>query len=54
MTGLVSGEGEKNDRQFGFRKQRNTKDVISNLTTKIFDWFRRKEKTAAIFYDIDI
>ena len=23
------------------------------MTTKILDWFRRKEKTSAIFFDID-
>ena len=40
------------DRQFSFRKQRSTIDVISKITTKILDGFRRKEKIAAIFFDI--
>ena len=35
--------------QFGFRKQRSTIDTIS----KILDGFRKKEKTAAIFLDIE-
>ena len=43
---------KKMDRQFGFRKQRTTLDAISKITTKILDGFRRKEKTAAIFFDI--
>ena len=38
-----------NDRQFGFRKQRSTIDARS----KTFDGFRREEKTAAIFFDIE-
>ena len=33
-----------NDRQFGFRKQRNTIDTISKITTKIIDGFKRKKK----------
>ena len=37
------------DIQFGFRKQRSTIDAIS----KILHEFRRKEKTAAIFFDIE-
>ena len=40
-------------RQFGFWKQRNTIDAISKITTKILEGFRRKEKTAAIFFDIE-
>ena len=40
------------ERQFGFRKQRNTIDAISKITTKILDEFSRKEKTTAIFFDI--
>ena len=40
-------------RQFGFRKQRSTIDAVSKITTKIFDRFRRKEKTAVIFFNIN-
>ena len=40
------------DRQFGFRKQRSTIDVISKIT-KILDGFRRKKKTAVIFFNIE-
>ena len=40
------------DRQFGFRKQRCTIGAISKLT-KIFDGFRRKEKTTVILFDIE-
>ena len=48
---MVPGEGEIiDDRQFGFRKQRSKIDAISKITTKILDGFRRKEKTAAIFF----
>ena len=50
---MVSGKGEKiNDRWFGFRKQMSIIDILSKITTKILDRFRRKEKTAAIFFDI--
>ena len=38
---LVSGE--KNRQQFGFRKQRSTKDELSKIT-KILDKFKTKEK----------
>ena len=41
------------DRVFGFRKQRSTIDAISKITIKILYRFRRKEKTAAIFFDIE-
>ena len=34
-------------------KQRSIIDAISKLTTKVLDGFRRKEKTAAIFFDIE-
>ena len=33
--------------------QRNTMDAISKITTKILEDFRRKEKTVAIFFDIE-
>ena len=46
-------ENKIDTRQFGFRKQRNTMDAISKITTKILEGFRRKEKTAAIFFDIE-
>ena len=39
------------ERQFDFRKQKSTIDAISKITTQIPDGFRRKEKTAAIFFD---
>ena len=41
------------DRKFSFRKQSSTKDAISKITTKFINGFRRKEKTAAIFFDIE-
>ena len=37
------------NREFGFRKKRSTIDAIS----KILDGFRKKEKIAAIFFDIE-
>ena len=39
--------------QFGFRKQRSTIDAISKITTKILNEFRIKERTSAIFFDIE-
>ena len=42
-------EKKIDDKQLGFRKQRSSIDAIS----KIFDKFRRKEKTAVIFFDIE-
>ena len=33
-------------------KNRSTIDTISKLTTKIIEGFKRKEKTAAIFFEI--
>ena len=45
-------EEKIDDENFGFRKQRSKIDAISKMTTKVFDGFRRKEKTAAIFFDI--
>ena len=44
-------ENKIDTRQFGFRKQRNTIDAISKITTKILGRFRKKEKTVAIFFD---
>ena len=41
------------EQHFGFGKQRSTIDAISKVTTRILDGFRRKEKTAAIFFDIE-
>ena len=50
---MVSGKGEKiDDRQFGFKKQRSTIDAVSKLTAKILHGFRRKKKTATIFFGI--
>ena len=46
-------EKKIDERQFGFRKQRSTIDAISKITKKIIYGFRRKKKTAAIFFDID-
>ena len=41
------------DRQFSFRKQRSTIHAISKITTKVLDGFKRKEKTAATFFNIE-
>ena len=41
------------DRQVGFRKQKSIIDAISNKTTKILERFRRREITAAIFFDAE-
>ena len=41
-----------NKRQFGFRKQRSKIDIISKITSKIINGSRRKEKIAAIFFNI--
>ena len=46
-------EEKIDDENFGFRKQRSKIDAISKMTTKVFDGFRRKEKTAAIFFDFE-
>ena len=46
-------ENKINDRKFGFRKEKSTIDAISKITTKIFNRFRRKEKTTVIFFDIE-
>ena len=46
-------ENKIDTKQFGFRKQRNTIDAISKIITKILEGFRRKEKTATIFFDIE-
>ena len=53
LVWYLEKEKKIDDRQFGFRIQRSTTDAISKLTTKILDRFRRKEKTSAIFFDID-
>ena len=37
----------------GFKKQRSTMHVITKLTTKNPDGFRKKEKTAVIFFNIE-
>ena len=42
---MVSGEGEKiDDKQFGFRKQRNMIDAISKIKFKILDGFEKKRR----------
>ena len=41
------------DRQFSFRKQKCTIDAILKITTKILHGFRRNEKKAAIFFNIE-
>ena len=48
-------ENEKNidESEFSFRKQRSKIDKMSKVTTKILHGFRRKEKTAAIFFDFE-
>ena len=40
-------------RQFGFRKQRRTIHAKSKLATKILYGCKRKEKTAALFFNIE-
>ena len=50
MVWYLEKEKKIDDRQFGFRKQRSTINAISKITTKILDGFRRKEKTAMIFF----
>ena len=46
--------GEKINIQFDFKKQSITIDGILKITIKkILDGFRRKEKTAAIFFVIE-
>ena len=40
---------EIDDRQFAFRKQKSTIDAISKIVYRL----RRKEKTAAIFFNIE-
>ena len=53
MSLSVAWKEEKiNERQFGFRKKRSTINALSKIK-KILDRFRRKEKTAAIFFDIE-
>ena len=46
-------EKKVDERQFGFRKQRSTIDAISKITTKILNGFRIKQRTSAIFFDIE-
>ena len=41
------------DRQVGFKKQRSKADAMSKKTTKIIDGFRKKKKTAVIFFYIE-
>ena len=53
LVWYLKKEKKIDERQFGFRKQRSTKDAISKITTKILDGFRRKEKTATIFFNIE-
>ena len=50
LSDLILGEGEKkDDKQFNFRNQRSTIDVLSKVTTK--NGFR-KQKMAIIFFNI--
>ena len=53
MVWYLEKEKKIDDRQFGFSKQRSTIDAISKITTKLFNGFRKKEKTAAIFFDME-
>ena len=46
-------ENKIDTRQFGFRKQEKTIDAISKIITKILEGFKRKKKTAAIFFEIE-
>ena len=53
LVWYLEKEKKIDDRQFGFRKQRSRIDATSKITTKILDGFRRKQKTATIFFDIE-
>ena len=53
LVWYMEKENKIDTRQFGFRKQRNTIDAISKITIKILEGFRKKEKTAAIIFDIE-
>ena len=46
-------EKKIDDRQFGFKKQRNTINAISKITTKILDGFRRKKITPVFLFYIE-
>ena len=46
-------EGRIDERQFGFIKQRSTIDTISKITIIIINGFRIKQRTSAIFFDIE-
>ena len=52
LVWYLERERKIDDRQYSFRKQ-STSDTISKITTKTLDGFRRKEKTAAIFFNIE-
>ena len=52
LVWYLEKEKKIDDRQFNFRKQRNTIDAISKIT-KILDKFRRKGITASIFFKIE-
>ena len=52
LVWYLEKEMKIDDRQFVFRIQRSTIDEISKITANILDGFRRKEITAAIFFDI--
>ena len=51
LVWYLEKEKKIDDRQFGFRKQRSTIAKISKITIKFLEKFRRKEKTAAIFFN---
>ena len=53
LVWYLEKEKKIDDRQFGFRKQTSMIDAISKIKTKILEGFRRKEKTAAIFFNIE-
>ena len=53
LVWYLEKEKKIDDRQLGFRKQRSTVNPISKITAKVLDGFRRKEETAAIFFDIE-
>ena len=53
LVWYLEKEKEIDERQFCFKKQKSTIDAISKITTKILNGFKRKEKIAAIIFDIE-
>ena len=53
LVWYLEREKKIDDREFGFKKQRSTTDAISKIGTKFLDGITRKEKTTAIYFDIE-